>query len=154
LAKERRFPLRAVEAAIRKVGLNEELGKRLLAALDAWRPKLGRKEQDDDHLVAEVISLVERGVTPHGACVIVVQGFPDSARGAALKRVYKKARREVAALKSQRRLPNLQKIRVERPVRISRDGVSSEVLEPGWHEVPKHIAESLIVSKQAVKPED
>jgi len=154
LSKERRVPLSAVEAAIRKVGLNEEQGKRLLAEVQAWRPKLGRKEQDDVALLEDVVKLVKSGMTMHGACVIVAERFAESARDAVIKRLYRKARVVVAALKDQGRLPSLQKARVYKKLRISRDGIKDEVLEPGLHEVPKHIAESLIASKQAAKPEE
>ena len=99
MPKKRRFPLEAMEAAVTAAGLSDAQVLKFLAALKAWRPKVGRHPDDDDEDVKAAIGLLlcEACKNPHAASVRVTQRFPEHARKAAKKRIYKKVRNAWAA---------------------------------------------------------
>jgi hypothetical protein len=161
--KQRRYPLEAFQEAIRGVGLNDELRKRLIAGVEAWKPKMGRRLEDDDQSLVAVIDLANGGMNAHAACVQVAQQFPEASRKAIKKRLYRKARPMVAFLKKEGRLARpsptrvvgahqaLKRVFVTDRAVVSIDGTTSRILERGLHELPLHIALSLIQSKQAIE---
>jgi len=107
LPSKRRFPFEAIEAAVNAAGLNDAQVVRFLAALKAWRPKVGHPLEDDEEDLRAIIGLLicEACKNPHAATVRIAQRFPESARKAAEKRLYRKARKAWAAVQKGESFP-------------------------------------------------